>query len=76
MPFLFGIPYLAFILNVVMGLDLTFVQILEAGLFPFIVGGLIKAGLAALIIPGAWALVRKVDASQEMSGCLAPRHPV
>jgi biotin transport system substrate-specific component len=62
MPFLFGIPYLAFILNVVMGADLTILQILEAGLFPFIVGGIIKAGLAALIIPGAWALVRKADA--------------
>ena len=62
MPFLFGIPYLAFILNVVMGADLTFLQILEAGLFPFIIGGIIKAGLAALIIPGAWALVRKADA--------------
>ena len=65
MPFLFGLPYLAFILNVVMGYDLTFVEILEAGLFPFIIGGIIKAGLAALIIPGAWALVRKVDASKK-----------
>lgn len=60
-PFLFGIPYMAFILNVVMGLDLSFWALLEAGLFPFIVGGLIKAGLAAVIIPGAWALVRAVD---------------
>ena len=63
-PFLFGIPYLAYVLNVGLGLDLSFWQILEAGLFPFIVGGLIKAGIAALIIPGAWALVRKVDASK------------
>ncbi|SFS04225.1 biotin transport system substrate-specific component [Microbacterium sp. cf046] len=63
-PFLFGIPYLAFVLNVGMGLELSFWQILEAGLFPFIVGGLIKAGIAALIIPGAWALVRKVDAGK------------
>ena len=63
-PFLFGIPYLAFVLNVGMGLDLSFWQILEAGLFPFIVGGLIKAGIAALIIPAAWALVRKVDAGK------------
>lgn len=60
-PFVFGIPYLAFVLNVGLGLELTFWQILEAGLFPFIVGGLVKAALAALIIPGAWALVRKVD---------------
>jgi biotin transport system substrate-specific component len=64
-PFLFGIPYLAFVLNVSLGLDLTFWQILEAGLFPFIIGGLVKAGIAALIIPGAWALVRKVDASKK-----------
>ena len=48
-----------------LGLDLTFWQILEAGLFPFIIGGLVKAGIAALIIPGAWALVRKVDASKK-----------
>jgi biotin transport system substrate-specific component len=64
-PFLFGIPYLAVVLNVSLGLDLTFWQILEAGLFPFIIGGLVKAAIAALIIPGAWALVRKVDASKK-----------
>src|SRR6478609_2533042 len=64
-PFLFGIPYLAFVLNVTLGLELTFWQILEAGLIPFIIGGLVKAAIAALIIPGAWALVRKVDASKK-----------
>jgi len=64
-PFLFGIPYLAVVLNVSLGLDLTFWQILEAGLFPCIIGGLVKAGIAALIIPGAWALVRKVDATKK-----------
>ena len=64
-PFLFGIPYLAVVLNVSLGLDLTFWQILEAGLFLFIIGGLVKAGIAALVIPGAWALVRKVDASKK-----------
>lgn len=63
-PFVFGIPYLAYVLNVGMGLDLTFWQILEAGLFPFIVGGIVKAALAALIIPGAWALVRRIDATK------------
>lgn len=60
-PFLFGIPYMAYILNVVMGLDLSFGELLEAGLLPFIVGGILKAALAAAIIPGAWALVRKAD---------------
>lgn len=34
---------------------------IESGLLPFIVPGIIKAALAALIIPGAWALVRAVD---------------
>ncbi|WP_300642667.1 biotin transporter BioY [Nocardioides sp.] len=63
-PFVFGIPYLAYVLNVGMGLELTFWQILEAGLFPFIVGGIVKAALAALIIPGAWALVRRIDATK------------
>jgi biotin transport system substrate-specific component len=64
-PFLFGIPYMAFILNVGMGLDYSFAGLLEVGLLPFILGGLIKAALAAAIIPGAWALVRKADASKE-----------
>ena len=63
-PFLFGIPYMAFILNVVMGLDYSFGELLAVGLLPFILGGLIKAALAAAIIPGAWALVRKADRSK------------
>lgn len=61
-PFLFGIPYMALILNVVLGLDYSVGALLEAGLLPFILGGLIKAALAAAVIPGAWALVRKADA--------------
>ena len=64
-PFLFGIPYMAFILNVVGGMQLTLWQLLEFGLFPFIAGGLIKAGIAALIIPGAWSMVRKIDAAKK-----------
>ncbi|WP_194408681.1 biotin transporter BioY [Microbacterium cremeum] len=64
-PFLFGIPYMAFILNVVMGLDFSFWALLEVGLLPFILGGIVKAALAAAIIPGAWALVRKADESKK-----------
>ncbi|QIG40801.1 biotin transporter BioY [Microbacterium sp. 4R-513] len=60
-PFLFGVPYMAYILNSVLGLDYGFWQVLEVGVLPFILGGFIKAGLAALIIPGAWALVRAAD---------------
>lgn len=65
-PFLVGIPYMALILNGVQGLDLSFVALLEAGLFPFIIGGIIKAGVAALIIPGAWALVRAADKRKDV----------
>ena len=65
MPFLFGVPYMAYILNVVSDGAFTFEQILGFGLWPFILGGLIKAALAALIIPGAWALVRRADASKK-----------
>jgi biotin transport system substrate-specific component len=60
-PFLIGIPYMAFVLNVGMGLDYSLWQVLEVGLLPFILGGVVKAALAAAIIPGAWALVRRAD---------------
>ncbi|MEZ3160116.1 biotin transporter BioY [Microbacterium sp. BWT-B31] len=64
-PFLFGIPYMALILNVFGGAGLSFGQVLEFGLLPFIVGGLVKAAIAALAIPGAWALVRRADATKK-----------
>ncbi|WP_424445629.1 biotin transporter BioY [Microbacterium sp. CH-015] len=60
-PFVFGIPYMAFILNVVGGGAFGVGEILQFGLWPFIVGGLVKAALAALLIPAAWAGVRAVD---------------
>ncbi len=60
-PFVFGIPYMAFILNVVGGGSFGVGEILQFGLWPFIVGGLVKAALAALLIPAAWAGVRAVD---------------
>ena len=63
-PFVFGIPYMAFILNVVMGLDYSLSALLEVGLLPFILGGIVKAALAAAIIPGAWGLVRQADDSK------------
>jgi biotin transport system substrate-specific component len=63
-PFLFGVPYMAFILNAVLGMDLSFAGVLELGVLPFILGGLIKAAIAAAIIPLAWALVRRADRSR------------
>lgn len=64
-PFLFGVPYMALILNAIGGAGLSFAEILGFGVTPFILGGIIKAALAAVIIPGAWALVRAVDRSHE-----------
>lgn len=60
-PFLVGIPYLAFILNVVGGGAFDVTQILDFGLWPFVVGGVVKAAIAALLIPAAWVGVRAID---------------
>jgi biotin transport system substrate-specific component len=48
--FAIGLPWLASTL----GLDLA--QTLEAGLYPFIIGGLIKSAIAAGLVRGAWAI--------------------
>lgn len=60
-PFLIGVPYMALILATVLGQQITLVGVLSSGLMPFILPGLIKAAAAALIIPGAWLLVRGID---------------
>ena len=46
--FAFGLPWLAWSLGI--GIDLT----LEYGLWPFILGGVIKALIAAGLLPLAW----------------------
>jgi biotin transport system substrate-specific component len=51
--FAIGLPWLA----AALGLNLQ--QTLEGGLYPFIVGGVIKALLAAGIIPFAWKLTAR-----------------
>ena len=60
-PFLLGVPYLAMILNAVMGAEHGLGGVLAAGLWPFIPGGLVKAALAAVLIPAAWRGVRALD---------------
>lgn len=62
-PFLVGVPYMALSLTLVLGQQVTVDSVLAAGVWPFIVPGLIKAAAAALIIPAAWMLVRRVDRS-------------
>lgn len=60
-PFLIGVPYMALILATVLGQEITLAGVLDAGVWPFIVPGLIKAVAAALIVPGAWLLARAAD---------------
>jgi biotin transport system substrate-specific component len=57
--FLVGLPWLQ------VSLGLAWPETLAAGLAPFIVGGVIKAGIAALVLRGAWALVDRADSTKQ-----------
>jgi biotin transport system substrate-specific component len=46
-----GVPWLA------VSADLTLPQAIDAGFTPFILGGIVKAVLAAALLPAAWRLV-------------------
>ncbi len=52
--YLFGLPWLA--REIGTGLEGT----LEAGLYPFVVGDLLKLYLAGMLLPGAWKLVERL----------------
>jgi biotin transport system substrate-specific component len=53
--FAVGVPWLA------VAAGLTTSQALEAGLYPFIVGGIVKAAVAAAVLAGAWRLMPRRD---------------
>ena len=53
--FAVGVPWLAVTAN------LSPAAALEAGFYPFIVGGLIKAAIAGAVLPGLWKLSRPDD---------------
>ena len=57
--FLVGLPWLQ------VSLGLTWPQTLAGGLYPFIIGGVVKAVIAALVLRGAWALVGRADATKQ-----------
>jgi biotin transport system substrate-specific component len=46
----------------------TFSSTLAAGLYPFVVGDLLKLYLAGALLPGAWKLVKYVRGDQERHG--------
>ena len=54
MLFRSGLPRLAVVL------DLNFTETIDDGLAPFIVGDLLKLYLAAMLLPGAWKLVKRL----------------
>ncbi len=49
-----GLPWLA------AELDTAFQDTLEAGLYPFVIGDLLKLYLAGALLPGAWRVVERV----------------
>lgn len=51
--FAVGVPWLAVVAH------LNAQQALEAGFYPFILGGIVKAAVAAGVLGGAWAIVRR-----------------
>lgn len=57
--FAFGLPWLAVSLN------LNLEQTLEAGLYPFVIGGIIKAVIAAAVMSTAWWAVDRRDAKKQ-----------
>lgn len=52
-PFLIGVPYMANLLPMY-GLPNDFVSVMQFGVLPFIVPGLIKCAIAAALLPLAW----------------------
>ncbi|MFI5956743.1 biotin transporter BioY [Cryptosporangium sp. NPDC051539] len=50
-----GVPWL------MASLDVSFAKALELGATPFLIGDAVKIVLAALVLPGAWALVRRIE---------------
>jgi biotin transport system substrate-specific component len=51
--FAVGVPWLA------LSTGMSAPQALEAGFYPFILGGLVKAAVAAVVLGGAWKLTRR-----------------
>ena len=58
-PFVVGVPYLALITGMT-----DPAVIAAAGITPFILPGLVKAGIAAMVFPLAWRVIRAIDGSR------------
>lgn len=56
-PFLIGVPWMWAVLHFAMGKSLGVWATLEAGVIPFIPGGVIKWVLASMLLTGAWRIL-------------------
>ncbi|WP_157157364.1 biotin transporter BioY [Diaminobutyricimonas sp. LJ205] len=65
-PFALGVPYMAAILALG-GQAPSFVQAMEWGVLPFLPGGVLKAIIAALALPLAWSVHRRLARFNERS---------
>ena len=61
--FAFGLPWLAVSLGQ-LGLANDLQSVLIAGFYPFIIGGLIKAAIAAALLPALWAAAERSQRSE------------
>lgn len=67
--FSFGVPWLAAAVNIPVSSGTTPCELatgagcdaLELGLYPFVIGDILKVLIAALVVPGAWKLVGSKD---------------
>jgi biotin transport system substrate-specific component len=66
LPFAFGLPWLAAALGGY-GLPNDLASVLNSGLWPFIIGGVIKAAIGAGIISLAWWGIRRSDRRSQES---------
>lgn len=63
-PFAFGLPYMAFILGS-LGFPNDLGTVLALGVYPFLIGGVVKWAVAASVLPIAWRIVSAVDKRSE-----------
>ncbi|MGO2659839.1 biotin transporter BioY [Mycetocola reblochoni] len=64
-PFLVGVPYMMLILSTVFGTPVGLGGAIEMGVLPFVIGGVVKAALAAALLPLAWRGVAALDRDSE-----------
>lgn len=57
----FGLIWLPIALNTLFGTQMTFMETLQAGMIPFLIGDAIKLVLAALLLPMGWRLIGRSE---------------